>query len=94
MQHLLTDSDCESVPELVGDWSTDGDLNGTWALTKLGDHNYRLLPKNGQSETSNKQALDISVAHLGRYLFFDATSREVQPDGKNAILRDDDSVWI
>ncbi len=95
LQHLLTDKDCQAVPELLGNWTTDGDLSGNWTLQKLGDHNYRLMQQGSPSETSNKWAFDICVAHLDGYLFFDATFQEVLPDGKKTVFGDDDNLfWI
>ena len=95
LHHLLTDKDCEAVPELLGDWTTDGDLSGTWTLQELRDHNYRLISQRGESDTSNKAAFDICVAHLGGYLFFDATFQKLLPDGKKTVLGDDDNLfWI
>jgi hypothetical protein len=93
VQHLLSDNDCEAVPELLGDWTADGDLSGDWALQTLGDRNYRLIEQRGQSDATNKHAFDLCVAHLGGYLFFDATFQEVLPDGKKTVLGEDD-FWI
>jgi hypothetical protein len=95
LQHLFANEDCEPIPELPGDWTAHGDLDGTWTLEKFGDRNYRLIQKVGQSETSNKPAFDICVAHLGGYLFFDATFQELTPDGKRSVLGEDDNLfWI
>jgi hypothetical protein len=95
LQHLLRESDCEAVPELLGDWIAHDDLSGTWALQRLGERTYRLIEKAGESNNSNKGAFDICVAHLGGYLFFDATFQLMQPDGKKALLgEDDESLWI
>ncbi len=95
LQHLFTDKDCESVPELLGDWQAEGDLSGTWTLQKLGEHNYRLIQQHAESDTSNRPAFDLCVAHLGGYLFFDTTFQEVLPDGKKTVLGDDDNLfWI
>ncbi len=94
-QHLLRDSDCEAVPELLGDWTADSDLSGDWALQTLGDRKYRLIQKVGALDNSDRMAFDICVAHLGGYLFFDATYQAVQPDGKQSLLGgDDDLLWI
>jgi len=93
VQHLLRDNDCEAVPELLGDWTADGDLSGDWTLQTLGDRNYRLIEQHGQSDASNKHAFDLCVAHLGGYLFFDATFQMVLPDGKKTVLGEDD-FWI
>lgn len=94
LQHLFTDTDCESVPELLGDWQAGGDLSGAWAIQKLGDRAYRLIQRVGESDASNKVAFDICVAHLDGHLFFDATFQEVQPDGKAALGEDDNLLWI
>jgi hypothetical protein len=32
LQHLLSDEDCESVPELLGDWQAGSDLSGIWTI--------------------------------------------------------------
>jgi len=93
LQHLLKDTDCEAAPELVGDWSSD-DLNGVWSFQNLGDRKYRLIQKKESSDNSNRMAFDICVAHLGSYLFFDATSQTVQSDGKKTLLGGDDDFWI
>jgi len=95
LQHLLTDMDCEAVPELLGDWTTQGDLSGSWAIQKLKDRNYRLVQKAEGPDNSNKVAFDICVAHIDGYLFFDATYQVLQPDGKKTLLgADDDLLWI
>lgn len=95
LQHLFTDKDCESVQGLVGDWQAESYLSGTWTLQKLGEHNYRLIQQHAESETSNRPAFDLCVAHLGGYLFFDATFQEVTPDGKKTALGEDDNpFWI
>lgn len=95
LQHLFTDKDCESMPGLLGDWQAEGDLSGTWTLQKLGEHNYRLIQQLPPSDASNRPAFDLCVAHLGGYLFFDATFQEVLPDGKKTALGDDDNLfWI
>lgn len=95
LQHLLSDNNCEAVPELLGDWTNDGDLGGTWALQTLRDRRYRLIQKVEASDNSNRMAFDICVAHLGGYLFFDATYQVLQPDGKTTLHgEDDDLLWI
>ncbi len=95
LQHLFTDKDCESVPGLLGDWQAEDDLSGAWTLQKLGEHNYRLIQQLAQSDTSNRPAFDLCVAHVGEYLFFDATFQEVPSDGKKTALGDDDNLfWI
>jgi|SRR6266849_409667 len=95
LQHLLGDNDCEAVPELLGDWTTNGDLSGTWTVETLRDRNYRLIEKVGGLENSNRMAFDICVARLGGYLFFDATYQVMQPDGKKTLLGgDEDDFWI
>lgn len=94
LQHLLTEHDCESMPELLGDWKTDGDLSGTFTLVKLGNRNYyRLLEKDDQAEASEKHAIDICVAHLGPYLFFDATFQEARFEGKIIVFGDDSDAF-
>lgn len=94
LQHLLSDKDCESVSQLPGDWEPKGDLSGIWTIQAFGNRKYRLIQKEGESDTSNKAAFDICVAHLGGYLFFDATFQTVRPDG-NALLGEDDNLfWI
>lgn len=95
LQHLLTDKDCESVPELLGDWQAKSDLSGIWTIQKFGGRKYHLTQKGGESDTSNKEAFDICVAHLGSYLFFDATFQEVLPGGKKTAFGDDDNLlWV
>jgi len=37
VQHLLADKDCETVPDLLGDWDARGGLSGTWTMQKLGE---------------------------------------------------------
>lgn len=96
LQPLLTRSDCEAVPELLGNWDTDGDLSGsTWTIQELPGHNYRLLRSRNQSEDPNRAAFDICAAHLGGYLFFDAIFQIMQADGKKPLLGEDDNAfWI
>ena len=95
LQHLLAEKDCEVVPELVGHWTSDGDLSGTWRLEKLGERsNYRLIKQHSQSDPSNTPAFDLCVAHLGGYLFFDAIFQQLTPDGKRSLLGEDDDLWI
>lgn len=74
LQHLLTDKDCESVPELLSDWHAESDLSGSWTIQRLGERKYRLVEKVREADTPNKMAFDMCVAHLGGYLFFDAFS--------------------
>lgn len=95
VQHLLTDKDCEIVPDLLGDWeAASGDLSGTWAMQNLADGKYRLVEKGGKSSNSDRGAFDICVAHLGGHLFFDATSQKVRPDGKTAVFNEEEDFWI
>ncbi len=94
LQHLLTDKDCESVSELLGDWQAGSDLSGIWTIQRFGDRKYRLIQKVGESDSSSKEAFDICVAHLGGYLFFDATFQTVGPDGKTVLGDDDNFFWI
>ena len=54
---------------------------------------YRLIQKVGQSTSSDREAFDICVAHLGGYLFFDATFQRVQTDGETAVFSEDE-LWI
>ena len=93
LQHLFADKDCETVPKLLGDWATQGDLSGLWAIHTSKDGKYRLIQKVGQSTSSDREAFDICVAHLGGYLFFDATFQRVQADGETAVFTEDD-LWI
>jgi hypothetical protein len=94
LQHLLSDEDCESVSGLLGDWQAGSDLSGIWTVQNFGDRKYRLIQRIGESDTSNKEAFDICVAHLGGYLFFDATFQTVGPDGKTVLGDDDNFFWI
>jgi hypothetical protein len=95
LQHLLRDSDCEAAPRLLGDWTADGDLSGSWAFQTLRDRNYRLIQKVEGSENPNRVAFDICVAHINGYLFFDATYQVVLPDGKKTLLGEDEDIfWI
>ena len=95
VQHLFADKDCETVPDLLGDWeAAGGDLSGAWVMQNLADGKYRLVEKGGASSTSDRGAFDICVAHLGGHLFFDATSQKVRPDGKTAVFSEDEDFWI
>jgi hypothetical protein len=96
LQHLLTENDCEVVPEFLGEWQTKSQvLEGDWTVARLGDGKYRFLKRIEESDASDRVAIDICVAHLGRYLFFDATFQEVQEDGKNAASNEDVvRLWI
>ena len=93
-QHMLTEKDCESVPELLGDWHAKDDLNGTWAIQKFSGRRYRLIQKVAELDNANKAAFDICVAHLGGNLFFDATFQQVRPDGQAVLGEDDNLFWI
>ena len=93
LQHLFADNDCETVPKLLGDWAAQDDLSGVWAIHKSRDGKYRLTQKVGQSTSSDREAFDICVAHLGGYLFFDATFQRVQTDGETAVFSEDE-LWI
>jgi hypothetical protein len=96
LQSLLKGGDCEMVPELVGDWTASTDLSGAWTMQELPGHTYRMLGSATSPENSNRPAFDICAAHLGGYLFFDATFRAMQPDGQKPVLRedDDDVFWM
>lgn len=94
VQHLLADKDCETVPDLLGDWEARGGLSGTWTMQKLGDRKYRLIEKSGEPGNSDKGAFDICVAHLGGYLFFDATAQKVRRDGNTGVFDEDQDFWI
>ena len=37
LQGLFLDSDCEAVPELLGDWTGNSDLGGIWTLQQVGE---------------------------------------------------------
>jgi hypothetical protein len=95
LQHLLKNTDCEAAPDLLGDWTAQGDLSGAWTIQVLGDHKYRLMQEAAESGTAERAAFDICVAHLGGVLFFDATFQVVLADGqKSSLGGDDDSFWI
>lgn len=94
VQHLLTDKDCETVPDLLGDWEARGNLRGIWAMQKLGDRKYRLIEKRSEPGNPDKGAFDICLAHLGGYLFFDATSQKVRSDGNAGVFNEEEDFWI
>jgi len=95
LQPLLAGADCEDVPGLVGDWTTDGDMTGSWTVQKMSNGLYRLFEKPPQPDTSNRSAFDICVAHFGGYLFFDATGQMLNPAGTAPIAGDDGlPFWI
>ncbi len=95
LQGLFSDGDCEAVPEILGNWTGNSDLDGTWTLQKLGDRKYRLVKQAEEPDNGIRQAFDICAAHLGGYLFFDATYQALRPDGKEVLGRGDESAfWI
>jgi hypothetical protein len=95
LQHLLKTTDCEAAPDLLGNWTSQGDLSGAWIIQVLGDRRYRLMQKTPDSNTSDRVAFDICVAHLGGALFFDATFQVVPADGQKSFLGGDDNFfWI
>jgi hypothetical protein len=93
---LFSDDDCEMVPEILGNWTGNADLGpyGTWTLHKLGDRKYRLILRAAESDNGMRPAFDICAAHVGGYLFFDATFQELQPDGKAVLGSDESGFWI
>ena len=48
----------------------------------------------GEPGNSDKGAFDICVAHLGGYLFFDATSQKVRPAGSTGVFNEEEDFWI
>jgi hypothetical protein len=96
LQGLFSDDDCEAAPEILGDWTgnTDLVLGGTWTLQKLGDRKYRMVRQAEESDNGIRPAFDICAAHLGGYLFFDATFQELRTDGKEVLGSDESGFWI
>lgn len=96
LQHLLTNADCEEVPNLTGTWAAkDGDLSGSWTIQPLPNNKYRLLGEGENSSDPNRPAFDLCVGHLGGYLFFDAVFQAVTADGKKSLLSEDDTLfWL
>jgi hypothetical protein len=95
LQALLTEKDCEVVPELLGDWTGNSDLGGIWTLQQVGERKYRLVEQTeGESNPERRAAFDICVAHLGGHLFFDATSQELRPDGEEVFGKGWLNFWI
>jgi hypothetical protein len=84
LQALLSDEDCEALPELLGDYADA-------TIQKLDDCKYRLIIQN-QDPTADRDAFDIRVGRLGGNLFFDATHQRLHPDGKEVLGRD--LFWI
>ncbi len=94
LQGLFSDNDCEAAPEILGYWTGNSDLGGTWTLQKLGDRKYRLVKQVEESHNGIRPAFDICAAPLAGYLFFDATYQELRPDGKEVLGSDESGFWI
>jgi len=82
LQALLSDSDCEEVPELVGVWTSEGEK---FSIQKLEGHRYREVGQEADSDTGNKLAFDICVAHVAGYRFFDCTFQVLTPGDKPTL---------
>jgi hypothetical protein len=92
LQHLFKGEDCEAVSGLAGDWTAHGDLDGAWTVEEMGGRTYRLAPKANGSDPSDQLIFDICLGHLGDYLFFDATTEVLAPDGTR--VNPDDKGWV
>jgi hypothetical protein len=92
LQHLFKVQDCEAIPEIAGDWTALGDLEGAWTVEEIGERKYRLAQKATGSDPSDRFIFDLCVAHLGNYLFFDATFEMLAPDGTR--VNPDENWWI
>ncbi|HKW35390.1 MAG TPA: hypothetical protein VJN92_20425 [Candidatus Acidoferrum sp.] len=53
-----------------------------------------MIEKDGESSNADKTAFYICVAHLGGYLFFDATSQKVRPDDTTTVFTEEENFWI
>jgi len=94
LQRLLTNSDCEALPDLLGTWTATGnDLSGTWTIEPLPNNKARLLGQSENAANPNRPAFDLCIAHLGGSLFFDAVFQSVAPDGKKPLLSEDETLF-
>jgi hypothetical protein len=85
LQPLIDREDCELIPELVGDWTTDDSLlEGNWRLRQLEHHDYQLVEKAAISNNSARKSIHLCLAHFRGLLFFDATYQTIESDGKSA----------
>jgi len=92
---LFAAADCEAIPELGGEWASEGDMDGIWRIERLKNGSYRLFESRAHSDNSIPLAFNICVAHVGGHLFFDATSQLLAPDGSNALLADEITpFWV
>lgn len=82
LQGLFSDHDCEEVPELPGVWTSPGE---TFSIQKIEGNRYRMIDQEIDSETGNKLALDICVAQVAGYRFYDSTFQLLAPGDKPTL---------
>jgi hypothetical protein len=70
MQGLFSATDCEAVPELLGNWSSPGQPDNI--IREAHDHKYWVIEAHESSKTGDKIALEMCFAHIGGRIVFDA----------------------
>jgi hypothetical protein len=82
VQGLFSDHDCEEIPELPGVWTSPSE---TFSIQKIEGNRYRMIEQEIDSQTGNKLALDMCVAHVAGYRFYDSTFQLLAPDDKPTL---------
>jgi hypothetical protein len=82
LQGLFSDQECELVPEFQGVWSIRSE---TYTIREIHDRRYWIIDQDADSETGNKLALELCVAHLDGRLFYDATFQLLGPGDKPTL---------
>jgi hypothetical protein len=70
VQGLFSPDECETVPELLGQWTGPG-VN--YSIQQGQHKNYRMIDSDADPKTGNKLVLELCMAHINGQLFYDAT---------------------
>jgi len=88
LQPLLSDVDCDAVPDISGEWDIDDpSLDGPVTIQKLDSCRYRLLWPARDAE-SDADGFEVRIGNLDGHLFFDAISQPIRPDGKELFTNE------
>jgi hypothetical protein len=90
----FTNSECEHVPGLMGDWDAHGDLTGVWTMQVQGKNSYRLVERWERSDLTRRAAINLCLADISKDLFFDANLDTLQGADRTPVLGNGDDFPV
>ncbi len=92
LQPLLSDVDCDAVPDISGEWDgDDAHFDGPITIQKVDNCRYRFLWRARDAE-SDADGFEVRVGNLDGHVFFDAISQPIRPDGSELFAKE--WFWI